>query len=247
MAGLNAKKAANGSAGGKGFVEQEVLDAGTYPVRVVQIIDLGVQPQRPFQGEEKPPAHQIQLTYEFVDEFLKDEEGEEIEDKPRWLSEEFPLYNLSSERAKSTKRYLALDPKQVHEGDFSMLLGAPANVLLKTFTLKNGPNAGKERNGIQDLSAMRPRDATKTPELVNPTKMFSLEEPDLEVFMALPDWLQEKIKGNLEYAGSPLEELLTGGKGKAKGKKEKPPVEPKEEPEDTEEEDDTDDEDDKPW
>ena len=99
MAGLNAKRAGGGS--NKDFVEQELLEPGTYPVRVVQIIDLGVQPQRPFKGEQKPPVHQIQLTYEFVDEFLKDEDGNELEDKPRWLSESFPLYNLSSDRAKS--------------------------------------------------------------------------------------------------------------------------------------------------
>tara|TARA_B100000929_G_C15511743_1_gene421146 strand:- start:25838 stop:26575 length:738 start_codon:yes stop_codon:yes gene_type:complete len=245
MAGLNAKKAANGSAGGGNRVEQEVMDSGTYPVRVVQIIDLGVQPQRAFQGEAKPPVHQIQLTYEFVDEFLKDEEGNELEDKPRWLSEDFPLYNLSSERAKSTKRYKALDPEEAHEGDFSMLLGAPANALVTSYKLKNGPNAGKERNKIQDLSAMRPRDAAKTPELVNEAKMFSLEEPDLEVFLSLPDWLQEKIKSNLEYAGSPLQELLEGGKGKGKGKPEKAREEPQEEPEEQEEDDIEEEE--RPW
>lgn len=246
MAGLNAAKATGGSSTGSKTTPQEVLEPGTYPVRVVQVIDLGIQPQRPFKGEEKPPVHQIQLTYEFVDEFMKDEDGEEMEDKPRWLSEDFPLYNLSSERAKSTKRYKAIDPTEEYGGDFSQILGDPANALVTVFTLKNGPNAGQDRNGIQDLSAMRPRDAAKTPALVNEPKMFSLEEPDLDVFLTFPEWLQEKIKGNLEYAGSALEELLEGGKGKAKAPKKEKPQKAEEEPEPKEEEDELD-EDEKPW
>lgn len=242
---LNAKKA-GGNNSNKQFVEQPILEAGSYPVRVVQIIDLGVQPQRPFKGEEKPPVHMIQLTYEFTDEFLVDEEGNPQEDKPRWLSEDFPLYNLKSERAKSTKRYYALDPSEDHEGDFSMLLGAPANALVTSYKIKSGPNEGKERNKIQDLSAMRPKDASKTPELVNEPKIFSLEEPDLEVFMSLPEWLQDKIKGNLEYNGSALQEAL--GDEKPKGKATPPPKEeePAEEPVDAPETDDED-EDGKPW
>ena len=241
---LNAKKVSGGNGGSK-RAPQEVLESGTYPVRVVQIIDLGLQTRPPFKGEEKPPAQMIHMTYEFTDEFLKDEEGNEQEDKPRWLSEEFPLYNLKSERAKSTQRYKSLDPKEDHEGDFSLLLGAPANALVTTFTLKNGPNAGQERNGIDSLSAMRPRDAAKTAELVNEPKMFSLDEPDLEVFLSLPEWLQEKIKGNLEYAGSPLQALLEGEKGSPKGK---PQVEEEgSEKEEQGPEEELDDEDERPW
>lgn len=240
---LNAKKASGGGNGGDNKVAQPVMEAGTYPVRLAQVIDLGVQPQRPFKGEEKPPAHQIMTTYEFVDEFMVDEEGNEIEDKPRWLSETFPLYNLKSERAKSTKRYYALDPNEDHGGDWSELLGACANALVTTFKLKNGPNAGEERNGIQDLSAMRPRDAKKTPELQNPPKVFSLDEPNLEIFGSLPEWLQEKIKANLEYAGSALQEALEGEGDKPKGK----PQPKKEDPVEEQDEGTEDEGEDTPW
>tara|TARA_Y100001973_G_scaffold106665_1_gene186314 strand:- start:34044 stop:34781 length:738 start_codon:yes stop_codon:yes gene_type:complete len=243
---LNAKKAAGGGNGGN-KVQQPVMEAGTYPVRLAQVIDLGIQPQRPFKGEEKPPAHMIMATYEFVDEFMLDEEGNELEDKPRWLSEEFPLYNLKSERAKSTKRYYALDPNEDHGGDWSELLGAPANALVTTFKLKNGPNAGQDRNGIQDLSAMRPRDAKKTPELQNPPKVFSLDEPDLEIFGSLPEWLQDKIKANLEYAGSALQALLEGDKPKGKGKPQAKKEEPVDEPDDAPEGTDEDEGEDTPW
>ena len=46
------------------------------------------------------------------------------------------------------------------------------------------------------------------PELVNDPVAFDLEEPDLEAFSKFPEWLQDRIKGNVEYAGSPLAKLL---------------------------------------
>ncbi|MDB4302039.1 hypothetical protein N9924_00580 [bacterium] len=228
---LNARKAPMG--GGKQGPQQEPIDAGSYPCRVVQVLDLGLQEQRPWQGEPKPPAHEIMITYEFLDEYCLDEDGEEIEDKPRWLSETFPLRNLDSELAKSTKRYYALDADEVHEGDFTALIGTPCNVVVVQNPGK-GKNAGKIYNNIQAVSAMRPKEAKKAAPLVNPSKVLVLEELDAGVFFSLPQWLQDKIKGNLEYAGSDAEEVIDQGppvkeeEGKAKKKakkKAKPPME----------------------
>jgi len=244
---LNAKKVPKAGGNGSNFKKQDPVEPGTYPARLVQILDLGVQPQRPYKGTEKPPCQTIQLTWELVDEFMTDEEGNELEDKPRWISETMPFRNLESDLAKSTKRYKALDPKEEFEGDFSQLLGLPANVLLTTYQVKNGPNAGNENNAVDNVTAMRPRDAAKTPELVNEPKIFVLDEPDLEVFLSLPDFLQEKIKANLEYAGSPLQEALEGGSSKPKGKAKKAPEEAPEEPESDEQPDLGDDDDDMPW
>ncbi|KAJ4598274.1 hypothetical protein HRR85_009581 [Exophiala dermatitidis] len=68
---------------------------------------------------------------------------------------------------------------------------------------------------------MRARDAAKAPELINEPKVFSLDEPDVDVFRSFPQWIQDKIKGNLEYDGSALQKALEGApkqeekKGKA--------------------------------
>lgn len=234
MAGLNAKKVK--FSGGNNGPKQEAIEAGTYPCRVVQVIDLGLQPQRPYKGEEKPPAHEMMVTYEFVDEFCLDEDGKELEDKPRWLSETMPLRSLESDLAKSTKRYKALDPDCVHDGDFTELVGATCMV---TITCK--PNKdGEDRNYVANVSTMRPKESAKCPELVNPAKVFLLDEPDLEILSSLPQWLQDKIKDNLEFAGSELEAALKGG-GKVEPKKEAKP-EKKEEPQEEEAEDG-----DEPW
>jgi hypothetical protein len=192
---------------GKGnFVPQANIEPGTYPARIVQILDLGLQAQRPYQGQEKAPVNEISLTYELVDEFMMDEQGNPIEDKPRWVSETLPFYGLFADKAKSTQRYNALDPEGKYDGDFSQLIGTPCNV-----TIVNNKSGDKVYDNVATISTMRQRDADKCPELVNPPKVFDLDAPDLEVFNALPEWLRDKIKGNLKYKGSALEQLLEGG------------------------------------
>ena len=199
---LNAKTAAGG--GGK----RDVMEAGTYPARLVQVVDLGLQPQRPFQGQEKVPAQEILLTYEFLDEFMKDEDGEDILDKPRWLSENFVLHNLRAERAKSTARYKGLDPAGAAEGDFSRLLETPVMVTVMVNPSKKDPTRLYEN--VQAVAPMRDKDARKAPPLVNSAVFFDLDAPSLEAWEKLPTWLQDRIKGNLEFNGSKLQKMIGG-------------------------------------
>lgn len=200
-------------------VEQSPIEPGVYPGRLVQIIDLGLQAQRPFQGKEKPPAQEIMLTYELVDCFMLDEKGKELEDKPRWVSETLPLFGLFADRAKSTQRYKAMDPNEVHGGDFSQLIGTPINV-----TIVNNVVADKTYTNVANLGPMRPKDAEKCPQLKNEPKVFDVDNPDMEVFKSLPQWIQDKIKKNLNYSGSKLEKLA-GAPAPAKEEKKAPPAE----------------------
>lgn len=181
-----------------------LLDEGAYPARLVQVIDMGLQPQRPYQGQEKPPAYMITTVYESSDEFMPGEDGEPDETKPRWFWEDLPIYNLDQDKAKSTKRYYALDPNEEADGDWSKLIGNPVLIAL----VKNG-----EYNNIGGTSSMRPKEAQKLPPLVNDPKVFDLSDPDVEVFLTLPQRLQDKIKANLNFEGSALEEALANHKG----------------------------------
>lgn len=210
MSSFNAKQAG----GGNDKAAQPVIDPGVYPARLVQLIDMGVQPQRAFQGTPKPPMQEIMLTYELVDVFMVDEDGEEIEDKPRWVSETIPLHNLKADKAKSTQRYNAIDPKGDYDGDFSKALSDPINVVLV-----NNEKDGKTYTNVASLAAMTPKNKAKCPELVNPTTLFGLDEPDMEVYGRLPKWIQEKICKNLNFKGSPLDKALNGGGKPAKAGK----------------------------
>jgi hypothetical protein len=215
---LNAKKAGNG--GNTNTTPQPNIEPGVYPARLVQLVDLGLQPQKAYQGKDKPPVQEIYLTYELVDTFMKDAAGNDLEDKPRWISETLPFYGLFADKAKSTQRYLAFDPKEEFDGEFSKAVGMPINVAVVSNQVGE-----KIYDNVATISAMRPRDADKCPELVNPSKVFDLDAPDMDVFNALPKWLQDKIKGNLNFNGSPLDKILGGNAPKAVEKAPKKAVE----------------------
>ncbi len=204
---LNARTAASG---GKEFVQ---MAPGTYPCRLVQVLDLGLQKQS-WKGEEKPNAYEIGLTYEFTDEFMEDDDGNPMEDKPRHLTETMVLYNLKVEKAKSTARYNAIDPGEKAEGDWEKLLGSPCMV---TVVINPGSD-GRKWEKIAAVGPMREKDAAKLPKLVNQQKVLDLVDPDLEVFRSLNKWMQERVASNLEFSGSALQKLLddTGEKVEAK-------------------------------
>lgn len=207
-------------------VEQKELAVDNYPCRVAQVIDLGLQhksvwddsTQKFVLATDKAPVNMVMLTYEFVTEFMRDEEGNEVEDKPRWLSEDFPVYPQDSDLATSTKRMKAFDPDfSKYNGDFALLASQPCSVTV------GHKKSGKAKIG----NVAPPMRGFVVPELKNPTKVFLLDSPDIEIFKSLPEWLQKRIQENLEYAGSPLEALLGGAQPKPqddKPKQEKAPV-----------------------
>ena len=208
---LNARKVE--STGGN-FKRQPALEAGTYPARLVQVICLGLKPQAAWQGNEKPPQISLHVTYELLDEFMLDEDGNEIKDKPRWQSETFPLHNLDSDMAKSTKRYFAIDPSEEHGGDWGKLVGTPVMVTITQNPDKKGKKDDEGNlvvyNNIASVQTMRDKDAKKAEPLVNEPRVFDPYEPDLDVYFSLPDWLRKEIKEALDFEGSDLEKELAG-------------------------------------
>ena len=195
---LNAKKVQ-----GAGGPKAPALEPENYMARLVQVIDLGVQNQRPFQGREKPPAQEIMLTYELAGEFMPDDDGNPDEQRPRWISERMPLHNLRADKAKSTKRYMALDPKLSYGGDFSQLLGKACLV-----AIVNNEKDGRVYNNIGGVT--QPLKGVPVPDLVNDPVAFDFDEPDLDVFLSMPDWIQGIIKDALNYKGSKLQAAVEG-------------------------------------
>lgn len=198
--------------------KSEPLEAGNYISRLVQVIDLGIQAQRPYQGQDKPPSHEIMLTYELGTEFVKDEDGNDLVDKPRWISESIPLRNIGADLAKSTKRAAVFDPSGRLKGDFSQMVNAPCTV-----TIVQNPKKGTDiiYNNIANVTP--PMKGFPVPQLANPPKVFDLDNPDLEIFLSLPEWIQDKIKGNLNFQESILQRALSGAPAKEPEKKPEAP------------------------
>ncbi len=181
----------------------ELTARGNYPARVVAIVDLGVQPQKPWKGKEKTPRNEIMLTYELVTEFLKDEDGNDMLDKPRWHSETMGFLPLSAERAKSTQRYEVFDPDHsLYEGKFANILTLPCTITIVHNKALNG-------NTYANVGAVAPpMKGYEIPPLINEPYIFDRNAPDMDVWERLPEWLQKKIKGSLDFHSTALAKEL---------------------------------------
>ena len=235
---LNAKKLP--AAASNNAKRPDPLEEGTYPARLVQVILMGVQKERPYKGEERAPRLYLRLTYEMLDEFMKDDDGNDLEDKPRWLSEEIPFMSLKADLAKSTKRYYALDPEARADGDWAQLVGAPCMVTVVTETDKR-PGVDRIYEKVASVSSMRPKEAAKAPELKNPGRIFDFYEPNIDIFKELPEWIQEKIKSAVDYDGSALQSALEGAPAKKVDKGEAEPKKASKAPVDDADEDEKED------
>jgi hypothetical protein len=176
-----------------------VLESGMYPGRLISLIDLGLQASE-YDGKPKEPRQRMMTTYELADEFMVDEDGEEDTSLPRWISEELPMYQLDAEKAKSTARYLGLDPKNEHDSDWEMLLGMPCMIHL----VSKVSNKGNEYNQVSGVARMRDKEAVKAPESINEPFIFDLDTATKEDWEKVPQWIQKKITEGLEWSSHPL-------------------------------------------
>lgn len=197
---LNASKIKTKSAANT--VKQEALPEDAYPARLVQVIDLGMHPvskwnegTQSFEVDEtRAPVRNIYMTYELVGEFMKDKDGNDVEDKPRWVSEQIPLYALTNDKATSTKRIKAIDPKDVYKGDLAGMVGSGCTVVLKV-----------NKKGYNKIGSIAPLlKGMVIAELKNDPLVFDLDEADKEVFDSLPQFLQDKIVSSVGFERTSL-------------------------------------------
>ena len=186
---------------GSGNSKQELIPVGAYPARVVQVIDLGVQKRQAYEGVVKAPCNQVWLTLELPTEFMKDDKGVEDKEKPRWLSRRVNMFSLSQENAMSTKYSNAIDPTGELKGDWGSYLGMPVQV-----TVVHSKD-GKWDN----VGALSPiMKGMEVGELANDPKLFDVDNPDMDVYNSLPDFLHTIMKEGVKYKGSKLESQVDG-------------------------------------
>lgn len=194
--------------GGK-EMQAPLLQPDGYPARLVGITFLGVQKQRPYKGQDKPPHDMVMYTYELSHEFMQDKDGNVLEDKPRWFSEEMPVYGPEADKAKLTKRNNALDPGDEADGNPRNLLGRPCSVVV-VHNAGTGKHAGRTFENVGDVTTVPKMPGYQQPDLVNPTRYFDPQDDEctLEEFRALNEFVQKKILAAQDFPGSHLAGLL---------------------------------------
>lgn len=202
------KRATKQSSGGTTTkMTAPLLEAGGYPARLLQIVDLGMQPGSNIYPE---PQLKLEFRFELLDEFMLDEDGKELSEEPRLFSYEVS-YNADGYMGDRSNIYKLMDAfEDGFNKDLPDLLGEAVNVTIVKY-IKNNKEKD-EANKITSVTPMREKDKVKAGPLLGKTLYFDLEEPDLETFNRLThrgEWSQQaKIKKGLAIFESPLAEML---------------------------------------
>lgn len=182
------------------------VENGTYPARVVQIIDLGQQVQTDWQTQEpktyddgnlviKPEAF---VNFEFPTERIVIDE----EDRPRWLGKQYVISSHEKAALMGLMAATAPDSKNL------------ADALTKPCTVTVGSTSGGNAKIVGVTPLMK---GTAVPELENPPVVFDFDEPDMSVWDNIPNWIKEKIKSATNYEGSKLQKLVPATQPAASG------------------------------
>jgi hypothetical protein len=169
----------------------EPIPAGTHVARAYSMVYLGTI-KTDFQGQETW-LPKVRITFELPLEtkVFKEENGEQ----PYVISKEYTLSladkanlrkDLESWRGKK------FTDEEIKGFDICKLLGVPC-MLSIIHTEKNGnvyANIGNISGLVKGMSC---------PDQVNPIFEFSVNEFDEDKFQHLPQFLQDKIKGSVEF------------------------------------------------
>jgi len=181
--GLNVK---NFEAGG-GKLEG-MLSAGPHHVRLLEVIDLGIQ-KKTYQGKDQGTGPQFTITFEVCDEDVE-VDGEV---KRRWLS--WGEINAVASSKKVQQLIAALDPEGKFDGDLAAMVGQAALVTV----VHQAKQANPAEKYAKIDSVTKPMPGMQVPEMLGEGKVYDFDNPNQEVFDSLPEFKQKKIKSALNY------------------------------------------------
>src|SRR3990167_1368282 len=173
-------------------VEFEILEEGSYPARIYQMIHIGTIAG--FQGQLQD---KVRIGFELPTELkvFTEEKGEQ----PRVISQEYTL--SFHEKAKLRKLIDACDPKAMkitdegflEEYDIENLIGKECLLTVKHKNSKEG-----NTYSLIDGTTMLPKGMSCPPAFNEPI-ILSYDNWNQEIFDKLPDFLKDKIKSSQEY------------------------------------------------
>lgn len=181
--------------------------AGSQPARVAAVVDLGVQARPPFKGKEKAPVHQVFVNFELVNDSYQSEDGKTI--KQRIGPKPFNMVAKNSEMYNNSAiaQFLkSIDPNDSIKGDLTALADKPC---LATVVHNEGigQHAGKKFANLTQV--MVAPEGFPVAALSTPPVVFTFDNPTEEAWKSLPEFIQNKIKGALNYKGSKVEALVS--------------------------------------
>lgn len=176
--------------------QKDTPKKGAHVGRVVGLVDLGHQPGWEFEGKQIKDAFKVRVTYELPNSKMVSD------GRPHWVSEDINLNWFEGDGISSTltKRVRAIDEEnESNDGkDLSKLIN-------KTCMLTIEPG----KSGYPKIKAVTPvPEGFPVPELVNPTFTFDMDDPDMNVYNGLPEFIRTRIQEALNYPTSKLNKQI---------------------------------------
>lgn len=174
---------------GSGKKSNGRIEDGTYGARIQGLVDLGLQ-KTEWKGETKE-NYKVFITFEFPTERV------EVEgvSRPRWLSKEYTISTHEKSALYGLLKAADPDGKATNKGrHVKGLLGLPVMVEV----------GSTESGNAKVVNVIKPMKGMAVGELENPTTFFDLDKIDFKVWEKLPTWLQDKIKGGVDFDASIL-------------------------------------------
>lgn len=173
-------------------VPRELIPAGNYIARCYQMIQLGTLEEN-INGEVKK-LHKVRIGWELPTEtkVFNEEKGEQ----PFVISQEYTLSlsdNANLRKMLASWRGKDFTEDEAKAFDITKLLGIPCmlNIIHKK---------SKAGNDYQTIASVTPMPkGVPCPDAINKTQVLSFDNFDVELFMALPDFIKDKIVSSDEY------------------------------------------------
>jgi hypothetical protein len=175
------------SAGG----DFEIAPEGVFLARCYKMVDVGTQTETGQYGTKE--NRKIYLYWEL----LQDDDGEEIRMEDGQPFSIFNSYKLSMHQKANLRKHLdawrgkKFTEEEAADFDLTKLLGAFCKLQITHSTSKDGQ---KTYANIEAIMSTK-----KKVDGVNEISSFNIENPDMEVFNDLPQWLQDKIEDAPEW------------------------------------------------
>lgn len=190
----------NNLGSGKPAVQRIIPKPGTQAARLLYIADVGIQPRKAFQGQEKSPVRKLWLCWELV-QSLFDYNGKQV---PHRISTA-DLTASNDPKSALSKLMINMDPANVYGGDFEKLLGTPCLITVVHNKVRN-------KDGIEvtyaNIGGVMPApDGFPVPELTDRPGLFDFFTPSVDVAVSLPKFVRDKITSALNFRDSPAEKI----------------------------------------
>ena len=169
---------------------------GTKMARLVGLLDLGHQPGFEYQGEQVKSNYKITFTFELPGSLTDD-------GRPHWVSTDVNVSDYVGDGiiSKMMKYVYALDPTgniSDNGKDLKKLIGLPCMVNIKH----------NKKGYAQIKDVVSAPEGMPIPELANDPQIFSMDDPDMDLFNKLPEFVQNKMKSALDFEESGLYKAL---------------------------------------